>query len=227
MCGRYGFGNPTRLGDLNLGVNLPHSVPRFNIGPMQWVPLVAEPGGQRQAFTAKWGLVPAWAKEPSVGASMCNARGDTVAAKPSFRSAFRFRRALMPAEFFYEWQVVDGQKVKQPWCIALNSGEPFAFGAIWESWNPAGEHQDGALITCAVITTDPNSVMAPIHNRMPAIISPTDYDAWLDPLTPIEAAQHMVRPCDRPMTAWRVSTRVNKVTNGGGDNIEPIDGPPP
>ncbi|HYW32746.1 MAG TPA: SOS response-associated peptidase, partial [Gemmatimonas sp.] len=135
MCGRYGFGNPARLSELPLGAALPPSVPRFNIGPMQSVPLVFEDGG-RQATMARWGLVPSWADDPSIGNRLCNARGDTVAEKPSFRSAFRSRRGLMPAEFFFEWQVIEGQKIKQPWCIALEDGEPFVFAALWERWTP-------------------------------------------------------------------------------------------
>ncbi len=225
MCGRYGFGNPTRLGELKLGVTLPESVPRFNIGPMQWVPMVTGQGNGRRALTAKWGLVPSWARDSSVGARMCNARGDAVASKPSFRAAFGARRSLLPAEFFYEWQAVEGKKVKQPWCIALEDGEPFAFGAVWESWTSTADPGAESLTTCAIITTEPNAVMAPIHARMPLIIKPADYDIWLDGHTSPDKAQALIRPFDGYMRSWRVSTRVNKITHGGGENIEPIGEP--
>jgi putative SOS response-associated peptidase YedK len=229
MCGRYGFGNPARLNELPLGVMLPPSVPRFNVGPMQEVPFVLQEGGERSATLARWGLVPFWADDPTMGARMCNARGDTVAEKPAFRSAFRSRRGLMPAEFFYEWQPLEGQKVKQPWCIALDNGEPFAFAALWERWRPKtapeGEGEAAPLTTCAVITTEPNATMAPIHDRMPVILKPEDFEEWLAPETTIARARALVRPYDGPMRAWKVSTRVNKVANEGGENIRPLDGP--
>ncbi|MES2522018.1 MAG: SOS response-associated peptidase [Gemmatimonadota bacterium] len=223
MCGRYGFGNPARLGELPLGATLPPSVPRFNIGPMQQVPLVLADRSGREATMARWGLVPAWADDPSIGNRLCNARGDTVAEKPSFRSAFKSRRGLMPAEFFFEWQPIEGQKVKQPWCIALEDGEPFVFAALWERWTPKGDADAEPLVTCAVITTEPNETMAPIHNRMPVILRASDYEQWLDPATTVTDARALVRPYDGPMRAWRVSTRVNKVGNEGGENIQPVD----
>lgn len=239
MCGRYGFGNPARLNDLAFGVALPPTVPRFNIGPMQTVPLVMQQPEGRVAANARWGLVPGWADDPSIGSRMCNARGDTVAEKPSFRSAFRSRRGLMPAEFFFEWQAISGQKVKQPWCIALDDGEPFAFAALWEMWSPKdgrpGDRAPGSLhvppetspaiplLTCAIITTEPNATMAPIHDRMPVILHPGDWDTWLSPDTPPARAKALVKPYDGAMRAWRVSTRVNKIGNEGGENIRPVD----
>jgi putative SOS response-associated peptidase YedK len=229
MCGRYGFGNPARLNELPLGlpkgVALPLSIPRFNIGPMQQVPLVLQEKSGRDATLARWGLVPAWADDPTIGSRMCNARGDTVAEKPVFRSAFRTRRGLMPAEFFFEWQPLEGKKVKQPWCIALENGEPFAFAALWERWRHKDDPEGDVLTTCAVITTEPNATMAAIHDRMPVIIKPDDYEEWMDPGTTGERARALVRPYDGPMRAWKVSTRVNKIGNEGGDNIRPIDDP--
>lgn len=223
MCGRYGFGNPARLSELPFGVALPPSVPRFNIGPMQSVPFVLNDGGDRSAIMAKWGLVPYWASDPSIGSRMCNARGDTVAEKPAFRSAFKSRRGLMPAEFFFEWQAIEGSKVKQPWCIALEDGEPFAFGALWERWKPKDDPDAEMLITCAVITTEPNDTMAPIHDRMPVIVKPEDYARWLDAGTRAADVQGLVRPYDGAMRRWKVSTRVNKIGNEGGENIRPVD----
>jgi len=225
MCGRYGFGNPARLSELPFRANLPPSVPRFNIGPMQSVPFVLQEGTHRHAVMAKWGLVPIWADDPSIGNRMCNARGDTVAEKPAFRSAFRSRRGLMPAEFFFEWQVLERSKVKQPWCIALEDGEPFAFAALWERWRPKGNPDAEPLVTCAVITTEPNATMAPIHNRMPVILKPGDYEAWLAPEASPVHTHALLRPYDGPMRAWKVSTRVNKIGNEGGENIRPLESP--
>ncbi len=224
MCGRYGFGNPARLSELPFGVTLPPSVPRFNIGPMQSVPLVFQDGSDRRAEMAKWGLVPYWADDPSIGSRMCNARGDTVAEKPAFRSAFRSRRALMPAEFFFEWQVVAGSKTKQPWCIALEDGEPFAFAALWERWRAKGNPDADPILTCAVITTEPNATMAPIHNRMPVILRGDNFEQWLDPATTSEQARTLMRPYEGAMHAWKTSTRVNKIGNEGAENIRPIEG---
>ena len=209
MCGRYGFGNPARLDSLPLGTVLPALDAQFNIPPSQRVPLVRESSRGRDAVMAKWGLVPFWADDPSIGNRLANARGDTVASKPSFREAFRQRRGLMPADLFYEWQVVAGLKIKQPWCIRLPDGEPFSFGAIWERWTPPRDPGAEPLITCAIITTEPNAVMAPIHDRMPVIISPEDYSTWLDPLLSPIIAQSLVRPYRGAMDLWRVSTRAN------------------
>jgi putative SOS response-associated peptidase YedK len=220
MCGRYGFGNPARMGTLPLGVELPPLEARFNVAPSQAVPIVVQGrSGSRRAGLARWGLVPSWADDPSIGNRLANARGDTVATKPSFRGAFKARRALLPADRFYEWQVLEGQKVKQPWCIQLPDDAPFCFGGLWEKWVPhAGS--DGAsdavsLVTCCLITTEPNATMTPIHDRMPVIVAPADYAAWLDPGTPAPVAQALIRPWEGPMHAFPVSTYVNAPRNEG------------
>jgi putative SOS response-associated peptidase YedK len=224
MCGRYGFGNPARLGTLPLGVALPDLEARFNVAPSQAVPVVFEQGGERRADLARWGLVPFWADDPSIGNRLCNARGDTVAGKPSFRSAFRARRALMPADLFYEWQPLPGQKVKQPWCIRLADDEPFCFAALWEQWTPKGvEPGDVApLRSCCLITTEPNALMAPIHDRMPIILPRDAYDAWLDPATPPAVLQALLRPYDGAMHAYPVSTFVNAPRHEGPSCATPV-----
>lgn len=222
MCGRYGFGNPARLGTLPFGAPLPALVASYNIAPTRDVPLVRAVDDARDAVMARWGLVPFWADDPSIGNRLANARGDTVASKPSFRAAFKQRRGLMPADLFYEWQIITGQKVKQPWCIRLPDDAPFAFGAIWERWTP--KHDPGAepLVTCAVITTEPNAVMQRIHDRMPVIVAPADYDAWLDPRTSAAAAQSLVKPYAGEMVAWPVSTRVNSPRANDVECIAPL-----
>ena len=222
MCGRYGFGNPARLGTLPFGTALPSLDARFNITPSSSVPLVRQTATGRDALMASWGLVPFWADDPSIGHRLANARGDTVAAKPSFRAAFRQRRGLMPADLFYEWQVLEGQKVKQPWCIRLPDATPFAFGALWERWTPKTSPDAEPLISCTIITTEPNALMATIHDRMPVIVAPDDYDVWLDPSTPPAVAQSLIRPWGGPLEAWPVSTRVNAPRHDDAACLEPL-----
>lgn len=222
MCGRYGFGNPARLGTLPFGVELPVLEAHFNLTPTQNVPFVRETAVGRDATLVRWGLVPFWADDPAIGNRLANARGDTVASKPSFRAAFKARRGLLPADLFYEWQVIAGQKVKQPWCIRLPDDAPFAMGAIWESWTPKNDPGAEPLVTCAIITTEANDVMRPIHDRMPVIIEPGDFDAWLDPHTKPADAQTLVRPYALSMHAYRVSTRVNSPRFNDPSCIEPL-----
>lgn len=226
MCGRYGFGNPARLGTLPLGIPLGVELPalgaRYNVAPSQAVPFVLQDREGRRAELVKWGLVPFWADDPSIGNRLANARSDSVAAKPSFRNAFKSRRGLMLADLFYEWQVLPGQKVKQPWCIRLAEDAPFAMAALWERWTPKATPEVEPLTTCCVITTDANAVMAPIHDRMPVILHEADYDAWLDPKTPPAVAQSLLKPFDGAMRAYAVSTVVNKPGNDGPGCIEPL-----
>ena len=148
--------------------------------------------------------------------------GDSVASKPSFREAFMHRRGLMPADLFYEWQVVAGRKVKQPWCVRLPGDEPFSFGALWERWTPRSKPDADALITCAIVTTEANALMAPIHHRMPLIIAADDYAVWLDPRTPQAIAQSLIRPYAGRLQAWPVSTRVNSARNNDEACIAPL-----
>ena len=226
MCGRYGFGNPARVAELPLGVDLaaslPGLAPRWNVTPSQPVPLIRETSAGREALLARWGLVPFWADDPSIGNRLANARGDTVAVKPSFRAAFARRRGLMPADLFYEWQVIAGAKVKQPWCIRLPDDEPFVFAALWESWRPKDDGEAPPLVTCCLITTEPNDTVQPIHDRMPVILAPSDYDAWLDPAASPAALQALIRPYAGPMRAYRVSRLVNAPVNDSADCAVPI-----
>lgn len=224
MCGRYGFGNPARLLTLPLGTALPPLEPRFNITPSQPVPLVRETPAGREALMARWGLVPFWADDPAIGNRLANARGETVAEKPAFRAAFRQRRGLMPADLFYEWQPLPGQKIKQPWCIRLPDAAPFAMAAIWESWRPKDDREAPPLVTCTLITTDPNDTMRPIHDRMPVILEPADYEAWLDPATSTTTLQALIRPYRGAMHAYPVSTQVNSPRFDDPQCAEPLAG---
>lgn len=226
MCGRYGFGNPARLGILPLGVDFPGLPARFNVAPSQAVPLVLHDRGARQGVMARWGLVPFWADDPAIGNRLANARGETVATKPSFRGAFKSRRGIMPADLFYEWQTLAGQKVKQPWCIRMADDRPFAMAALWERWVPKAQPDADPLLTCCIITTDPNSTMVPLHDRMPVILHEADYEEWLDPATPPARAQRLIVPFAGPMRAYPVSTYVNAPRNEGPACAEPLTSSP-
>lgn len=167
------------------------------------------PNNSRELAFLRWGLVPSWADDPAIGYKMINARGETVATKPSFRKAFKARRCLVVADGFYEWQKTDGKK--QPHYIRLKHDGPFAFAGLWEHWGRDGTEID----SCTIITTDANELMAPIHNRMPVILAPTDYDVWLDPaVEEVERLQPLLRPFPAgEMTAYPVSTVVNSPRN--------------
>ena len=143
----------------------PVLAPRFNIAPTQDVTVVRAPSGRRQAGQVQWGLVPSWARDESIGSKLINARAETVAEKPAFRAALRARRCLVLADGFFEWQPAGGRK--QPWYFRARDGRPFAFAGLWERWQPAGGE---AVESCAIITTEANDVVRPVHERMPVIL---------------------------------------------------------
>ena len=184
--------------------------PRFNIAPTQAVPVVrmapqqSEP--QRQFVFLHWGLVPSWADDPAIGNRMINARAETAADKPSFRTALRRRRCLIVADGFYEWQKLG--KRRQPMFIHLRDDRPLAFAGLWESWEGAGH---SALESCTILTTEANDLVRPIHDRMPVIVAPEDYARWLDPaVQKPEPVLPLLRPYpSEPMEAYPVGTRVN------------------
>src|SRR5438552_18762452 len=151
--------------------------PRYNIAPTQPVPVIRQHPKEpvRQLSLMKWGLIPSWAKDSSVAAQMINARSETACMKPSFRDALKFRRCLIPADGFYEWQRT--RSVKQPYCFEVNEGELFAFAGIWDRWKDASGN---TLETCSILTTIPNAVTAPVHHRMPVILDSNAYKLWLD-----------------------------------------------
>src|SRR5215203_5150139 len=176
MCGRYTLASPTERLAEEFGVDASsiELSPNYNVAPTQGVAAVLEEGGQRRLEVLRWGLIPPWADDPGIGSRMINARSETAPGKPSFRRAFRERRCLIPADGFYEWQRTNG--AKQPYYIHMEDGRPFAFAGLWESW-----HNGREIRSCTIITTNPNEVAAPIHNRMPVILHPEDYEMWLDP----------------------------------------------
>jgi putative SOS response-associated peptidase YedK len=188
-------------------------LPRYNIAPSQPVVAVrlAEEGRHAIAWL-RWGLVPSWAKDPSIGHSLINARAETVAEKPAFRGAFKSRRCLIPASGFYEWQAAGG-KQKQPHFIRMLDGRPFALAGLWECWR-VGEGEP--VETCAILTTEANAVVGPIHQRMPVIVAQDAFGSWLDPHTPPPELHALLRTYRaEEMTAVPVGRFVNNPRNEG------------
>ncbi len=208
MCGRYTLTVSGRvLAELFELEAEPALAPRYNIAPSQQVPLVRlGADGRRQWAEARWGLVPSWAREVDAGARMINARAETAADKPAFRTAVRRRRCLLPADGFYEWQAVAGGK--QPHLIRFSDGRPFAFAGLWELWQPPGAEP---LLSCTILTTTPNPVVAALHDRMPVILPPERHGEWLEPgELGRERLAELLVPCPAAgMEAFPVSRRVN------------------
>jgi putative SOS response-associated peptidase YedK len=216
MCGRFvrlSSGDElARLFDVE-AADVPELFPRYNIAPTQPVAAVrlAEGEGRRRIALLRWGLIPSWSKDPRMGQSLINARAETVAEKPAFRAAFKARRCLIPASGFYEWQATGG-KHKQPYHIRMRDGQPFAFAGLWERWLAEGEPVE----TCAILTTTPNAVVRPVHQRMPVIVAPGDFAAWFDPATPPAELHALLRPYPADeMTAVPVGRYVSNPRNEG------------
>jgi len=168
----------------------------------------------------RWGLISSWAKDSSVAAQMINARSETAATKPAFRDALKSRRCLIPADGFYEWKK-EG-KAKQPFCFEVDDGELFAFAGLWDGWkNPDGNW----IRTCSILTTTPNAVTSAVHDRMPVILNPDDYDLWLDPgMRDVAAASELLKPCDaRLMRCYPISIRINHVANDDEECSRPAE----
>ena len=216
MCGRFALGFSGEQLKLYFGLDDCADFPlRYNIPPGTDIPVIRQsPEGRRVLNLLRWGLVPRWAKDPSIGAKLNNARGESVAEKPSFRSAFKQHRCLIPASGFFEWKT-EG-KIKQPYFISLKSGDPMALAGIWESW----KQPDGSeLRTTCIITTAANELMLPIHDRMPAIISPKHWQDWLS--APTDDIKPLVAPYPtEQMQAWPVNRRVSRSSEEGKELIE-------
>lgn len=209
MCGRYTLKSDIEdLMEAFPGFDMPDDLTlRYNIAPTQTVPVIANDGKNKVAHF-RWGLLPAWSKSASIGNRMINARAETLATKPSFRVAYRRRRCLVLADGFYEWRKEPGRKTKTPIYIQLADGRPFAFAGLWEMWQP---NDAETLFTCTIITTIPNELIEPIHQRMPVILAPQDYILWLDVQ---ERSSTELGALLKPypalgMQAYPVSTRVN------------------
>ena len=215
MCGRYARKSAQELlaewFDLDLNL-MPWFTASYNAAPQSFQPVVwLDPeSNQRRISLMRWGLVPSWAKDERIGLSTINARAEEAAAKPAFREALKKRRCLIPADAFYEWQR-RSTKSRQPYAIAMKSGEPYAFAGLWESWQPP---EGDALTTFTILTTTPNALMAPIHDRMPVIVAPKNYERWLDTDCKSTPSPDLLQPYPaEEMEAWTVSVQVGNAHN--------------
>ncbi|MBZ5687728.1 MAG: SOS response-associated peptidase [Acidobacteriia bacterium] len=223
MCGRYRLSRRKQLVTEYFDA-VPHDAdwnPRYNIAPRQPVPIIRQHPKEprRELSLVRWGLIPSWAKDASGAAGMINARSESAAIKPAFRDALKSRRCLIPADGFYEW--LRTGKTKQPYCFEVNEGALFAFAGLWERWkDPSGNW----IKSCSILTTTPNAVTAAVHDRMPVILHPDNYDLWLDPgFTNVTAVSEMLKPYDaRLMRSYPVSTRINQAANDDAECAKPV-----
>jgi putative SOS response-associated peptidase YedK len=223
MCGRFSLRSPLQRVIDALGPLLPQFEdlpPRYNIAPTQDIPAVRlNKAGERVLTLVRWGLVPSWAKDLAIGNRMINARAETIAEKPAFRTAFQRRRCLIPVDGFYEWRK-DGAK-KQPMYIRFRDDRVFAFAGLWERWKAGPD--EPAVDSCTILTTQPNPLMADIHDRMPVIVPQPSYGQWLSREVAGEAVSGLLKPYDEgEMEAFPVSTRVNSPANETSDCITPV-----
>src|SRR3989441_3867116 len=222
MCGRYTLKTPVeRLSEKFQFPEIIPLKPRYNIAPSQPVAVVRllPDDTDRKLAMLRWGLLPAWVKEPTKVQQPINAKAETAAEKPMFRDAFKSRRCLVPADGFYEWKQEGGRK--QPVYIRMKDWEPFAIAGLWEHW----EGQDGQVIeSCTLLTTEPNDLLTAIHNRMPVILDPKDHEQWLDPdLQQADSVKPLLRPYPADsMTAYTVSLRVNNPKNDNSQCLAPL-----
>jgi putative SOS response-associated peptidase YedK len=222
MCGRFALATEKNILDMlydleiRTGFNL---VPRYNIAPSQQVPVVrlSPADGRRELALLKWGLVPFWADDPAIGNKMINARAETAAEKPSFRDAFKKRRALVPASGFYEWKKEEGGK--QPYYITSKDNSLFSLAGLWEVWHKGSE----PLETFTILTTEPNPLVADLHNRMPVIIPQEAYKKWLNPATDLVALKGLLVPYpESKLQVYPVSRLVNSPANDSPNLTEPL-----
>jgi putative SOS response-associated peptidase YedK len=216
MCGRYALYGPIKRTPEHdrWFEELEAFAPRYNIAPTQPCPVTRWVDGRPVLAALRWGLVPFWAKDTAIGNRLINARAETVAVKPAFRAAYRTRRCLVAASGFYEWKKAGGGK--RPYYIAGADGTLLAFAGVWEQWQPAGAEP---VLSFTIVTTDANELMKGIHDRMPVILAPADYEAWLTAKDPAE----LMRPCPPEMLDVRpVSAAVNNPRNDTPDLVEPL-----
>lgn len=220
MCGRYALYGPTSRLREQFGATIdelpPDFGPRYNAAPMQMLPVIRQrPDGKRVVHLLRWGLIPSWSKDESIATRLINARGETLAEKPSFRSAYKARRCIVPANGFYEWKGT--ADAKQPYYIQPANDVLLGFAGLWERWTqPSGE----AVDTFVVVTTEANDAMRQLHGRMPVILQPTDYELWLTKSTAPETVRQLIVPS--PSDGLRmhpVSKAVGNVRNEGPELI--------
>ena len=223
MCGRFTLFAPyyeiVERFNIEAAFEENDYIPSYNIAPSQQVVAVINDGVKNRLGYLRWGLIPPWAKDEKIGYKMINARAETVTEKPSYRNAFKNKRCIIPADSFYEWQKIDGGKV--PMRIKLKTDGIFGIAGLWESWtSPEGK----SIYTCTAITTQPNRLVEPIHNRMPVILRPEDEAAWLDPANKdSDFLGNMLKPFDESqMEAFAVSANVNSPKNNDHSLIVPV-----
>lgn len=222
MCGRFALATEKNildmLYDLEIRTNF-NLKPRYNIAPSQQVPVLrlSPNDGKRELIELKWGLVPFWADDPSIGSKMINARAETLAEKPSFRDAFRKRRLLVPVSGFYEWKKKEG--AKQPYYITRKDNRLFSLAGLWELWDKG----DTPLESFTILTTEPNSLISKLHNRMPVIIPKEAYQDWLNPASEAELLQKLLVPYPpEDLTFHPVSRLVNSPASDNPELIKPV-----
>lgn len=224
MCGRYRLSRRKQLVEeyFDTADWQDDWTPRYNIAPTQPVPVIRQNPREpvRELSLMKWGLIPSWAKNPSIATSTLNAKSETAGTKPAFRDPLKFRRCLIPADGFYEWSRTG--KTTQPYCFEVGEGEMFAFAGLWDGWKNAS----GSWIkTCSILTTTPNIVTSAIHDRMPVILDPDGYDLWLDPgMNKVSELSRLLVPFGaKSMRSYPVSTRINHVANDDEECSRPVD----
>ncbi len=227
MCGRYvSTAPPDEIARYFEAT--PHPAvqlePNWNVAPTDEVLVVLDEGEDRRIAVHRWGLVPGWAKDPSVGARMINARSETVHERSAFKRAFERRRCLIPADGFYEWEKLAG-KAKQPWFIHRRDGEPLAFAGLWEQWRGPGPNGIDRLRSATILTTRANVTMQPIHDRMPVIVARSQWSRWLDPQNrDTGALAPLLVPAPPDLLALRaVGNAVGNVANDGPRLVEPVE----
>lgn len=221
MCGRYVLTSAPEVLRALFGYAVkPNFPPRYNIAPSQPIAIVRLVNGERQLTLVRWGLLPGWVKDSKAFSLLINARGESVLDKPAFRAAMRYRRCLIPADGFFEWQAQGGHK--RPFFVRAKDGGPLAFAGLWETWmGPNGEE----LETAAIVTTGASAQLAPIHPRMPVIISPAAFDVWLD-CAKVDArtAAALIAPASQAMEAHEISGEVNRTANDSAQLLAPVTG---
>ena len=224
MCGRYKLSRRKQVVEeyFDCASDEPDWAPRYNVAPTQPIPVIRQHPKEpvRKLSLMRWGLIPSWAKDASGAARMINARSETASTKPAFRDALKFRRCIIPADGFYEWAKT--ARAKQPYCFEVNDGELFAFAGLWDRWkDPSGNW----IKTCTILTTTPNAVTAPVHDRMPVILDSDGYDLWLDPeVMDVQVASDLLKPYEPQfMRCYPVSGRINHVANDDEECSAPVE----
>lgn len=226
MCGRYfRRSDKQQIAEaFRLGIPTTFEIlPSFNVPPQTFQPVVRvnDETGQREWASMRWGLVPFWAKDSKVAFSTINAKAETLETSPAFREPFKRRRCLIPLDGFFEWQTIS-PKEKQPFAVGLKSGALFSVAGLWDAWKDRATGQ--RLETFTIITTDPNPLMEPFHNRMPVIVRPEDHERWMAPADPARLPVDLLRPYpEEMMEAWKVGKQVGNARNDTPDLITPIE----